>query len=89
MANPSKTVQVTVYPTPYAVQGVPGPTGPVGDVGPQGNTGQGFFVLNFTGSITVNYGTSSTLTVSLPASANAISVGHTIKVSFSDILIIK
>ena len=85
MASPSKTVQVTVYPTPYAVQGVPGPTGAAGATGPHGSTGQGFFVLNFTGSITVSYGSASTLTVSLPASANAISVGHTIKVSFSDI----
>jgi hypothetical protein len=85
MANPSKTVQVTIYPTPYAVEGAPGVPGSTGPAGPQGNTGQGFFLLNFTGSITVNYGTSSTLTVNLAANANAISVGHTIKVSFSDI----
>ena len=85
MASPSKTIQVTVYPTPYAVEGVPGAPGSTGPAGPQGTTGQGFFVLNFTGSITVSYGSASTLTVSLPASANAISVGHTIKVSFSDI----
>jgi len=85
MASPSKTVQVTVYPTPYAVEGVPGASGPAGAAGLQGNTGQGFFLLNFTGFITVNYGTSSTLTVNLAADANAISVGHTIKVSFSDL----
>ena len=85
MASPSKTVQVTVYPTPYAVEGAPGVPGSTGPAGPQGNTGQGFFLLNFTGSITVNYGTSSTLTVNLASNANAISVGHTIKISFTDI----
>ena len=85
MASPSKTVQVTVYPTPYAVEGVPGVPGSTGPAGPQGNTGQGFFLLNFTGSIIVNYGTSSTLTVNLASNANAISVGHTIKISFTDI----
>jgi hypothetical protein len=85
MASPSKTVQVTVYPTPYAVEGVPGVPGSTGPAGPQGNTGQGFFLLNFTGSITVNYGTSSTLNVNLASNANAISVGHTIKISFTDI----
>jgi hypothetical protein len=85
MASPSKTVQVTVYSTPFAVDGAPGACGPAGADGPRGNTGQGFFVLNFTGAITVSYGSASTLTVDLAASANAISVGHTIKVSFSDI----
>jgi hypothetical protein len=82
MSNPSKTVQVTIYPTPYAVPGLRGPTGPIGEPGQRGNTGFGFFPLNFTGSIIVNYGTSSSLTVDLDASTNALTVGHTIKVSF-------
>jgi len=82
MASTSKTVNVTVYPTPYAVQGLQGPTGPNGTTGPAGSTGKGFFSLNFTGNITVNYGTSTTVTVDISSDANALTVGNTIKVSF-------
>jgi hypothetical protein len=82
MASTSKTVNVTVYPTPYAVQGLQGPTGPDGATGPVGSTGKGFFSLNFTGNVTVNYGTSTTVTVDKSSDENALSVGNTIKVSF-------
>jgi collagen type VII alpha len=85
MASPSKTVQVTIYPTPYAVEGAPGVPGLTGPTGPQGNTGQGFVLLNFTGPITVSYGNASTLTVDRSSDTNALTVGHTIKISFSDI----
>ena len=60
MASTSKTVNVTIYPTPYAVSGSKGSTGPEG---PAGITGRGFFSLNFTGNVIVNYGTSTSVTV--------------------------
>jgi hypothetical protein len=82
MASSSKTVNVTVYPTAYAVQGAQGNTGSTGPTGPAGSTGRGFFSLNFTGNVTVNYGTSTTVTVDVSSAANALSVGNTIKVSF-------
>ena len=82
MASTSKTVNVTVYPTPYAVQGLQGSTGPNGATGPAGSTGKGFFSLNFTGNVTVNYGTSTTVIVDISSASNALSVGNTIKVSF-------
>ena len=82
MASTSKTVNVTVYPTPYAVQGLQGPTGSNGATGAAGSTGKGFFSLNFTGNVTVNYGTSTTVIVDISSDANALSVGNTIKVSF-------
>jgi hypothetical protein len=82
MASTSKTVNVTIYPTPYAVQGIGGGTGPLGPTGPAGSTGRGFFSLNFTGNVTVNYGTSTTVTVDISSASNALSVGNTIKVSF-------
>jgi hypothetical protein len=82
MASSSKTVNVTVYSTPYAVQGAQGNTGSTGSTGPAGSTGKGFFSLNFTGNVTVNYGTSTTVTVDVSSDSNALSVGNTIKVSF-------
>ena len=60
MASTSRTINVEIFPTPYAIQGLQGPTGPEG---PAGVTGRGFFSLNFTGSVTVNYGTSTTVKV--------------------------
>ena len=82
MASTSRTINVEIFPTPYAIQGLQGPTGPEG---PAGVTGRGFFSLNFTGSVTVNYGTSTTVTVDVSSSVNALSVGNTVKVSFPEL----
>jgi hypothetical protein len=85
MSSTNKTVNVTIYPTPYAVQGAPGTVGSTGPEGARGITGRGFFSLNFTGNVTVNYGTSTTVTVDVSSSVNALSVGHTVKVSFPEL----
>ena len=82
MASTSKTVNVTIYPTPYAVSGSKGSTGPEG---PAGITGRGFFSLNFTGNVIVNYGTSTSVTVDVSSTVNALSVGNTVKVSFPEL----
>jgi len=82
MSSSSRTINVTVNPTPYAVQGAQGNTGPIGPTGAQGNTGLGFPLLNFTGTIVVNYGTSSTITVDQAFGTNAYNVNHTVKIYF-------
>ena len=79
MANPSKTVQVTIYPTPYAVQGAPGVSGPTGPVGP---VGIGFEPLNFTGIVVIDYGSESSVIVDILSTQNALTVGNTVKISF-------
>ena len=79
MASPSKTVQVTVYSTPYGVQGAPGVPGPTGPVGP---IGIGFKPLNFTGTVFIDYGSSSSVTVDVLSTQNSLTVGNTVKISF-------
>jgi hypothetical protein len=74
MSSANNTIQVTVYPTAYAVPGgVPGPDGPIG---------VGFKPLNFTGTVIVNYGTSSSVIVDILSAQNALTVGNTVKISF-------
>ena len=74
MSSANNTIQVSVYPTAYAVPGgVPGPDGPIG---------VGFQPLNFTGTVFVDYGSSSVVKVNIPSSENALTIGNTIKISF-------
>jgi hypothetical protein len=74
MSSANNTIQVSVYPTAYAVPGgVPGPDGPIG---------VGFQPLNFTGTVFVDYGTSSSVIVDVVSAQNALTVGNTIKISF-------
>ena len=84
MSSTSKTVNITIYPTPYGI-GTPGSKGSTGVEGPAGATGRGFFSLNFTGNVTVNYGTSTSVTVDVSSTLNALSVGNTVKVSFPEL----
>jgi hypothetical protein len=84
MSSTSKTVNITIYPTPYGI-GAPGSKGSTGVEGPAGATGRGFFSLNFTGNVTVNYGTSTSVTVDVSSTVNALSVGNTVKVSFPEL----
>jgi hypothetical protein len=79
MASPSKTVQVTVYSTPYAVDGAPGVPGPTGSAGP---IGIGFKPLNFTGTVVINYGSESSVIVDILSTQNSLTVGNTVKISF-------
>jgi hypothetical protein len=76
MANPSKTVQVTVYSTPY---GSPGP------IGPSGPQGIGLQPLNFNGIVVVGYGTVSNVEVDIVSEENALTVGNSVKISFPNL----
>jgi hypothetical protein len=77
MASANNIIQVTVYPTAYGVpNGLPGPPGP------DGPAGIGFKPLNFTGTVVINYGSSSSVIVNVLSTQNALTVGNTVKVSF-------
>lgn len=77
MSSANNIIQVTVYPTAYGVaSGVPGPVGPIGP------NGVGFQPLNFTGTVVIDYGTSSSVIVDVPSAQNALTVGNTVKISF-------
>lgn len=77
MSSANNIIQVTVYPTAYGVpSGIPGPVGPIGP------NGVGFQPLNFTGTVVIDYGTSSSVIVDVPSAQNALTIGNTVKISF-------